>query len=77
MLKYEYGNKNTDNILIQMVDDHDISEIPSEMEKIRGMAKDDFCLKGCLLCGRHIIQMFLRGLPRRPLPYGFRALSNI
>ena len=44
MLKYEYGNKNSDNILIQMVDDHDISEIPAEMEKIRDVAKDDFCL---------------------------------
>ena len=44
MLKYEYGNKNSDNILIKMVDDHDISEIPAEMEKIRDVAKDDFCL---------------------------------
>lgn len=44
MLKYEYGNKNAENVLIQMVDDHDISEIPAEMARIKETAKDDFYL---------------------------------
>ena len=39
MLKYEYGNKNTENVLLQMVDDHDISEIPAEMARIKETAK--------------------------------------
>ncbi len=44
MLKYEYGNRNAGNILIQMADDHDLSEMSKEMEKIRELAGEDFCL---------------------------------
>lgn len=44
MLKYEYGNKNSENVLLQMVDEHDISEIPDETAKIRELTKKDFCL---------------------------------
>lgn len=44
MLRYEYGNTDSKNVLIQMIGEHDISEIPEEMETIRELAGDDFCL---------------------------------
>ena len=41
---YRYGNKQSDNILIQMVDDHDMAVIEREIEYIRELSSDDFCL---------------------------------
>ena len=44
MRKYEYGNRDSSNILIQMVDDHDLAVIESEVSIIKDMAGDDFRL---------------------------------
>ena len=44
MRKYEYGNHDSSNILIQMVDDHDLAVIESEVSIIKDMAGDDFRL---------------------------------
>ncbi len=44
MKKYEYGNRDSSNILIQMVDDHDLAVIESEVSIIKDMAGDDFRL---------------------------------
>lgn len=44
MIRYEYGNKNSNKVLIQLVDDHDISEIPEEIAEIRELAGEDFHL---------------------------------
>ena len=42
---YYYGNMESDNILIQMVDDHDMAVIEKEIEYIRELSlSDDFCL---------------------------------
>ena len=42
---YHYGNKESYNILIQMVDDHDMAVIEKEIEYIRELySSDDFCL---------------------------------
>jgi predicted alpha/beta superfamily hydrolase len=42
---YYYGNTESDNILIQMVDDHDMAVIEKEIEYIRELSlSDDFCL---------------------------------
>ena len=42
---YYYGNTESDNILIQMVDDHDMVVIEKEIEYIRELSlSDDFCL---------------------------------
>ena len=44
MMRFEYGDPASANILIQMVDDHDLSVIESEAEAIKEKAGDDFCL---------------------------------
>ena len=44
MKKYEYGNRDSSNILIQMVDDHDLAVIESEVSIIKDLAGDDFRL---------------------------------
>ena len=44
MKKYEYGNRDSSNILIQLVDDHDLAVIESEVSIIKDMAGDDFRL---------------------------------
>ena len=45
MNTYHFGNKESDNILIQMVDDHDMAVIEKEIEYIRELySSDDFCL---------------------------------
>ena len=44
MTRFEYGDPTSANILIQMVDDHDLSVIESEAEAIKEKAGDDFCL---------------------------------
>ena len=45
MNTYYYGNTESDNILIQMVDDHDMAVIEKEIEYIRELSlSDDFCL---------------------------------
>ena len=42
---YRYGNEESDNVLIQMVDDHDLDVIEKEIEYIRELsASDDFYL---------------------------------
>ncbi len=43
MKSYKYGNPDSSNILIQMVDDHDIDVIENEVEAIQE-ATEDFCL---------------------------------
>jgi len=44
MTRFEYGNKESSIILIQMVDDHDLSAIENEVNSIIKGAGDDFCL---------------------------------
>lgn len=44
MKKYEYGNRDSSNILIQLVDDHNLAVIESEVSIIKDMAGDDFRL---------------------------------
>ncbi len=42
---YTYGEPETDNILIQMVDDHDLEVIEQEVSYIRGLSQEKaFCL---------------------------------
>ena len=42
MKRFEYGNPASPNVLIQMVDDHDLAVIDSEVRSIK--AEADFCL---------------------------------
>ncbi len=44
MTRYEYGNRASSNVLIQMVDDHDLSGIEREVNAIAESAGDDFYL---------------------------------
>ena len=44
MTRYEYGNPESSNVLIQMVDDHDLSVIENEVKTIIEKAGNDFCL---------------------------------
>ena len=43
----KFGNENADILLIQMVEEHDLQVISSEISTIRGMTSKDFCLLGC------------------------------
>ena len=42
MKRFEYGNPASPNVLIQMVDDHDLAVIGSEVRSIK--VEVDFCL---------------------------------
>ncbi len=42
--RFEYGNPNSLNVLLQMVDDHDLSVIENEVKSITEEVGDDFCL---------------------------------
>ena len=44
MIRNEYGNPNSSNVLVQMVDDHDLSGIEKEVGCIKEAAGDDFFL---------------------------------
>ena len=44
MIKYKYGNTDASIVLVQMVDDHDLSVIENEAAKIRELSSQDFCL---------------------------------
>ena len=44
MIRFEFGNRESSNVLIQMVDDHDLSVIESEVHAITERAGDDFFL---------------------------------
>ena len=44
MTKYSFGNPAAANVLVQMVDDHDLSVIENEVSLIRKYAETDFCL---------------------------------
>ena len=44
MIRFEYGNPASPHVLIQMVDDHDLAVIGSEVRAIRDKAGDDFFL---------------------------------
>ena len=39
-----YGNPDASTFLIQMVDDHDLAGMESELAEIRRLSKVDFCL---------------------------------
>ena len=39
-----YGNPDASTVLIQMVDDHDLAGMESELAEIRRLSKVDFCL---------------------------------
>ena len=41
---YEYGNSSSSNVLIQPVDDHDLSVMDSEIALIKAAAGDDMYL---------------------------------
>ena len=41
---YEYGKSESSNILIQMVDDHDLGAIEGEVSAIKELVGDDFRL---------------------------------
>ena len=48
MKVFEFGNEQSDLILIQMVDSHSIKMLDSEMAQIRKLSgKDDFRLIAC------------------------------
>ena len=48
MKAFEFGNEQSDLILIQMVDSHSIKMLDSEMDQIRKLSgKDDFRLIAC------------------------------
>ena len=48
MKVFEFGNEQSDLILIQMVDSHSIKMLDSEMDQIRKLSgKDDFRLIAC------------------------------
>ncbi len=44
MQSRKYGNPNASIVLIQMVDDHDLAGIETEITEIRRLAEIDFCL---------------------------------
>ena len=44
MTRYTYGNPDSNRVLIQMVDDHDLSVIEDEVNYIRQEVGDDFYL---------------------------------
>lgn len=44
MRHFEYGNRESNNVLIQMVDDHDLSMIENEVKIIKDKVGDDFHL---------------------------------
>lgn len=44
MTHFEYGNPKSTNVLIQMVDDHDLSVIENEVNVVKEKAGNDFCL---------------------------------
>ena len=44
MTRFEYGNPGASNVLIQLVDDHDLSEMEKEVNAIKESAGDDFYL---------------------------------
>ena len=44
MMRFEYGNRGSSNVLIQMVDDHDLSVMENEVNAITDRAGDDFHL---------------------------------
>ncbi len=44
MTRFEYGNRASSSVLIQMADDHDLSVIESEVDAITERAGDDFHL---------------------------------
>ena len=44
MTRFEYGNPEASNVLIQMVDDHDLSVIENEVNALTEKAGDDFYL---------------------------------
>ena len=44
MERFEYGDPASANVLIQMVDDHDLSVIESEVSALKNLAGDDFYL---------------------------------
>lgn len=45
MEQFLYGNADAANVLIQMVDEHDLASIENEYEEIKSRTKADFCLK--------------------------------
>ena len=44
MDRFEYGNPDAANVLIQMVDDHDLSVIEKEVHAIKEKTEDSFRL---------------------------------
>jgi len=42
---YEFGNPSAPNVLIQMVDDHDLEAIATEVKTIQTLSGADFCLR--------------------------------
>ena len=50
MMRFEYGNPESTNVLIQMVDDHDLSVIENEVRAITEEVGDCFCLVAFKVC---------------------------
>ena len=46
---YEYGNSSAANILIQPVDEHDLSLIENEINEIKRLSNEDFCLVSVMI----------------------------
>ena len=44
VMTYTYGNPKAKTVLIQMVDDHDLAGMESEVAEITKLSDDDFCL---------------------------------
>lgn len=43
-MTYTYGNPEAKTVLVQMVDDHDLEGMESEVAEIKKLSEDDFCL---------------------------------
>lgn len=44
MITHEFGNTGSQNVLIQLVDDHDLETLENEIKNIKELSHADFCL---------------------------------
>ncbi len=44
LTRYDYGDTNSRNVLIQLVGEHDLAQLPDTVETVSALAGEDFCL---------------------------------
>lgn len=44
LTRYDYGDTNSRNVLIQLVGEHDLAQLPDTVETVNSLAGEDFCL---------------------------------